>query len=120
MGLRKLVNRMNRRFPAPFPLPMDRARHLTALKISSRLLGFNRRVRIFPASCLVESLALWRALRRRRIPADLKIGVRTLTGNFESHAWVELQGMVLNDIEQVGMIYSTVDLGRPAAKGRRK
>jgi hypothetical protein len=120
MGLRRLVGWMSRRFPEPLEFPIPPALHEETLKIVSRVLGVNRKVRIFPASCLVESLTLWWLLRRRRIPADLRIGVRTLTGAFESHAWVELSGVVLNDIEQVGAIYSEVDLTPLLANERRK
>jgi hypothetical protein len=54
------------------------------------------------AMCLSRSLALWWLLRRRGIEADLRIGVRKHDDRLEAHAWVELQGHVLNDGADVG------------------
>jgi len=55
----------------------------------------------YHATCLPESLALWWMLRRRRVPAELRIGVRKEEQQFEAHAWVELSGAVLNDSDDV-------------------
>lgn len=52
---------------------------------------------VFHASCLERSLVLWWLLRRRGIPAELRIGARKQEGRFEAHAWVELENVVLND-----------------------
>lgn len=51
----------------------------------------------FQPNCLEQSLALWWLLRRRGIPADLRIGVRKDAANFEAHAWVEANGAVLSE-----------------------
>ena len=53
----------------------------------------------FQPNCLEQSLALWWLLRRRGIPADLRIGVRKDAANFEAHAWVEAGG---SGIERIG------------------
>ncbi len=47
------------------------------------------------AWCLQRSAACVCLLRRQGVPAELIIGVRTFP--FEAHAWVELDGHVLND-----------------------
>lgn len=65
----------------------------------------------FIFSCLPESFTLWCLLRRRKIAAELRVGVRTITGLFESHAWVEYQNSVLNDIQTIADIYAPFDLG---------
>ena len=70
----------------------------------------NRDFSFYQAPCLAESLTLWGLLRCKGIPADLLLGVRTITGPFESHAWVEYEGIVLNDTEKVGKIYEPFDL----------
>lgn len=50
--------------------------------------------------CLVRSLALFCVLRNRGIAADFVIGVRSQP--FAAHAWVQYDGIVLNDgVEQV-------------------
>ncbi len=49
----------------------------------------------YRATCLRQSLALWLLLRRRGIPAELRIGVRKEGGDLQAHAWVEHQGATL-------------------------
>jgi hypothetical protein len=51
----------------------------------------------FSTNCLEQSLVLWSILRRRGFAADLKFGARKEAGQFEAHAWVELNGRALND-----------------------
>ena len=48
-------------------------------------------------NCLEQSLVLWWLLRRRGIPALLRIGARKDSDRFEAHAWVQLNSQVLND-----------------------
>jgi hypothetical protein len=47
-------------------------------------------------SCLRQALAVWWLLRRRRLPAELKIGVIRRNPPFQAHAWVELDGVALD------------------------
>jgi len=55
-----------------------------------------------PSSCLPRAVVLWSLLQRRGIGADVRIGVRYNTqGQFESHAWLEWNGEVLNDAANV-------------------
>ena len=57
-------------------------------------------------SCLPRTVVLWSLLQRRGIEADVRIGVRYDTqGQFESHAWLEWNGEVLNDAADVGTQY---------------
>jgi Transglutaminase-like superfamily len=49
------------------------------------------------ANCLEQSLALWWLLERRGIAAQLRIGAWKDSDHFEAHAWVELDGKVLNE-----------------------
>jgi hypothetical protein len=50
------------------------------------------------APCLQRSAVATRLLRRYGLPAELVIGYRPLP--FESHAWVEVNGLVVNDRPQ--------------------
>lgn len=52
---------------------------------------------LFPgrAVCLEQSLALFVLLRRRGVPAELRIGVQARP--FHAHAWVELDGEPVNE-----------------------
>ena len=53
-------------------------------------------------TCLHRSLTLWWLLGRQGIASELRIGVRKERGRFEAHAWVERQGVALNDGLDVG------------------
>lgn len=81
-----------------------------AEEIADAVCTANRRHSFYQADCMVESLVLWRLLRRRGLSANFCLGVRTATGSFESHAWVECEGIVLNDIPSVNQIYDPLDL----------
>lgn len=56
---------------------------------------------LFRPSCLDRSFLLWAMLRRRGIESDLFLGVRKDEEKFEAHAWVEINGVVLNDMDDV-------------------
>lgn len=62
----------------------------------------------YKATCLRRSLVLWCMLRRRGVDSQVRIGVRLENGEFASHAWVERQGIVLNDAQEVGSWYTVM------------
>lgn len=64
---------------------------------AARTMGMAGRHLFFKPTCLERSLALWWMLRRRGIETELRIGARKDRGNLEAHAWLELNGAVLND-----------------------
>ena len=67
----------------------------------------------YAATCLRRSLALWWLLQRRRLPAEVRIGVARDEGRVHAHAWVELAGWVVNDRPAVAQEYSVYsDLDR--------
>ncbi len=82
---------------------IDIPRHL------ARLTDIASRHGIIEANCLQRSLALWFLLRRRRIDCRLRLGARKQDGTFEAHAWVELDGIVINDNETVIDYFSPFD-----------
>lgn len=71
----------------------ERAREIARLEAAA--------ARNFPwrTNCLEQSLVLEWLLRRRGIPATLRIGGRKDGDRFEAHAWVELDGVKLNGME---------------------
>jgi hypothetical protein len=54
---------------------------------------------VVPVPCLSRAVALARVLARRGAAADIRIGVRTIDGRLEAHAWVVVAGRVINDDE---------------------
>ena len=82
-----------------------------AQRISQTVIASNRRLSFYQATCLAESLLLWAILRGCGIGARLCLGVRTITGPLDAHAWVSYRDVILNDIPSVETIYETFDLG---------
>jgi hypothetical protein len=62
-----------------------------------------------PASCLPRSVALARMLARRGASPIIRIGVRRDQGRLEAHAWVVLDGRVINDDESAISQYAPLD-----------
>ncbi len=53
---------------------------------------------ILGARCLPRSMVLCHLLRHRGIPAEIRLGVSSLADSkLSAHAWVELEGLPLND-----------------------
>jgi hypothetical protein len=57
--------------------------------------------------CLQRSAATAYLLKRTGIPAVMVIGIQRLP--FKAHAWVEVEGAVVNDKPYVTQIYAVVD-----------
>lgn len=91
-GLRRSV-RLARRLVgrAPERGGADRARVMEIARAVATAAAF------YPgrAQCLEQSLALYLLLRRRGIPAELRIGVQPFP--FVAHAWVEHDGHAVNE-----------------------
>ena len=66
-------------------------------------------------NCLERSLTLWLLLRLKGIAGELHIGARKVSGRLDAHAWVELDGRVLNDGAEVYERYALFDA--PIAAG---
>lgn len=67
-------------------------------------------------NCLERSMTLWWMLRRHGVNGELHIGARKEAGIFEAHAWVELDGQVLNDSAEVHEHYARFDAPIAAAE----
>jgi len=65
------------------------------------------------ATCLEKSLALWWLLRREGMASSVRIGARKTLGKFEAHAWVEREGVVLNEPADAHRHYATFDAAFP-------
>ncbi len=59
-----------------------------------------------PVTCLTRSLLLRWLLRRRGIASDLRIGVQLVQGRLDAHAWVEYEGMPINDAPDVAQRFA--------------
>jgi hypothetical protein len=59
------------------------------------------------AACLQRSAVATWLLRRHGVPAALVIGYRPVP--FESHAWVEVDGAIVNDRPQYQRVFAVLD-----------
>jgi hypothetical protein len=59
------------------------------------------------ALCLQRSAALTRLLRRHGIAANLVIGAQQIP--FRAHAWVEVDGRVVNDKAYMSEVFAVLD-----------
>jgi hypothetical protein len=60
-----------------------------------------------PAACLQRSVVATWLLRRHGFAAEMVIGCRPLP--FESHAWVEVDGRVVNDLPQYQRAFTVLN-----------
>ena len=65
------------------------------------------------STCLEKSLALWSLLSREGTASSVRIGARKAGGKFEAHAWVELDGVALNEPRDEHRHYATFDAAFP-------
>jgi hypothetical protein len=74
---------------------------LPKVEKTARMVRISARYSVLWTNCLKKSLVLWFLLRRQGIESELRIGVRRDQGEFQAHAWVEYEGIVLNDTQNV-------------------
>jgi hypothetical protein len=63
----------------------------------SQMVSIAARNGFFRATCLRRSLLIWWFLRRQGIDSKIRFGVRTLKGQLEAHAWVEINTKVISE-----------------------
>jgi hypothetical protein len=105
--------------PAPGRRYLDAAIRIVGFpEQCASLTAFMAKRGLYQANCLHQSLALCRLLRRFNVPAVLRVGARRDAKGFQAHAWVEVDGMILGQMEHG---YTPFDSLRPhqAVSGRR-
>ncbi len=71
-----------------------------------RLVDIAARHHLYRMTCLRRSVVLQWLLRRRGIPADLRIGVRKESEVLRAHAWLEVQAKPIGDPETIAACYA--------------
>ena len=61
---------------------------------------------VYRSTCLHQSLVLWWLLKAKEIESDIRFGARKDHSKLAAHAWVELDGIVLNDSDGVSDRFS--------------
>ena len=90
--------------PHPRALPAHWQREMAGR--AARAIGTVERHGPARKNCLERSMALWWLLWREGVEGELHVGARKQGERFEAHAWVEWDGQVLNDNEQVHEHYA--------------
>lgn len=85
---------------------------LEAARRTALIIGYAAYNSPFRANCLQRSLALWWALRRRGIESELRIGARREAGLLKAHAWIEWEGVPLNDLPEIRDEYAPLSAGQ--------
>jgi len=83
------------------------------VKLAARMVNAAARHGLGQSSCLERSLALWWLLRQEGIASSVRIGARKTDGKFEAHAWVECEGVALDEPHQEHRHYATFDAAFP-------
>lgn len=67
------------------------------VEAAQRMTEAASRYGVVRGNCLSKSIVLWRLLRRAGVPASVRLGGCKEDRQFAAHAWVELDGRVIND-----------------------
>ena len=69
----------------------------------------------YRAKCLQQTLVIWCLLRRNQIEGEIRFGARKEGGELQAHAWVEVDGVALNEASDVCLHFSPLekDSGAP-------
>jgi hypothetical protein len=122
-GLRRVQDRLARWAPPPSTGPRTAAAADEARRLAWIVQVAGRRGPWRP-NCLQRSVVLWWLLARRGLHGDLRIGVRRKPGSpsgsrqLDFHAWVERDGIVLNDTPLVHEQFATFDRAIAPADAR--
>jgi hypothetical protein len=84
---------------SPSERPVSSAENADQIILARRIARLEEaaaRRHLFHPNCLEQSMVLWWLLRLRGISSELRVGGRRQGGQFEAHAWVELDGIVLS------------------------
>jgi Transglutaminase-like superfamily len=114
IGYRRLTSLLVRLLPAKIHSPegLRTETAVSARQISGLGMAAARNLPL-RTNCLEQSLALWWVLERRGIAAELRIGARKDADHLEAHAWLELDGKVLNETAEEHLHFVPFD--SPAA-----
>src|SRR6266550_7732028 len=100
-ALQRFLSKAN---PGPAAALLSKAAAVTAHMVNAA----DRHGLVHP-SCLAKSLTLWWLLGRQGITSRLRIGIRKQNDQLEAHAWVEREGVALNEPEERHQHYAAFD-----------
>jgi hypothetical protein len=121
-GFRATQSSLQKRLPRTLGTISDRSSREQAesTALTARMVRSAARRTLGNPACLEQSLALWWLLGRQGIVSSVRIGTRKTDQQFEAHAWVECDGMALNEAEEPHQHYAAFDEAFPVLKVAKK
>src|SRR5688572_21035598 len=109
-GLRRVQSFLGRRRP-PGPRNDDAIVRGAEARRLAWIVNVTAAYGPWQANCLERSLVLWWFLHRRGLEGELRIGVRRdeRTRALDFHAWIEHDGVVVNDRADIRQRYATFE-----------
>lgn len=89
--------------------PKNLSENTERAALTARMVRSAARHALGNPSCLEESLVLLHLLNAQGIAAQLRIGVKKNVPKFEAHAWVECEGVALNESESLHDHYASFE-----------
>lgn len=108
------------RFPSKANPEQDFAEVSRSVALTAHIVNVADRHGLIHPSCLAKSLTLWRLLARQGIASELRIGIRKENEKMEAHAWVERDGVALNEPEEHHRHYAAFDAALSSLSSDRK
>ena len=121
-GFRATQTNLNKRIQATQcrVLPANSAELARRISLTARMVRSAAYRSLTTLTCLEKSLALWWLLDKQGIASNVRIGVRKSGEKFEAHAWVECDGMPLNEPEELHEHYTAFDECFPMLEQKKK
>lgn len=89
------------------PVARSSSMPLADMQALGELVNIAARHTLGPRTCLTRSLLLGWLLQRRGVQSQLRIGVRLTQGALDAHAWVECEGIPVNDRPDVSAQFAS-------------
>lgn len=101
-GLKWTRDMLANRVPSGHKTTITKSEQLRRAQSVARMVSVAANHGLYRTNCLKISLLSWWLLQRQGITTSLVIGVNKDNGDLNAHAWVEYQGTVLTDKDNVG------------------
>lgn len=92
-----------------WPMTVASTMSLAEIQLLGEAVNIAARHTPFHATCLTRSLLLGWLLRRHGVASELRIGVRLPQGQLDAHAWVECDGVPVNDRPDIADDFAPFD-----------
>ena len=116
-GYRRLVRFIQEKISVrPSKEPLTQDEKIQRASATALIVSIAAAYGLYRASCLRRSLVLLILLRRQGISAQLCFGARRNTQALEAHAWVEVDGVVVNDRLDISQQFAPLGEEFPATR----